>query len=245
MRRDALANCHHVTASHHHSSPTDATIHTKSLVPTNQPITTLPCIRPRFLASSFSNLDPYQSTSSQSLLNENHRRLKALGTMSPSITNTMRRFSRGSGNRNSTHSTTNPTNNTGTYTPPLSQSQGGQPQSQGISRTSTSNDPQLQHNSRPVSSDSSTSFEHMNRPVSQQYNQGSAAHMSHLPQTPAGMNALPGGHQSVPHSAIGGLSRTDQVVLRYFWEEKYLDNAKRDLHFVSLMHPSTLLIIHQ
>lgn len=144
--------------------------------------------------------------------------------MSPSITNTMRRFSRGSGNRNSAPGPQQ-TTTAGSYTPPLQQGQHSA-NNGGIGL----HDPQ--HNSRPVSSASDASFEHMNRPVSQQYNQASG-HTQPSGAT-TGMSSLPGGHHALPHSAIGGLSRTDQVVLRYFWEEKYLDNAKRDLHFVSL-----------
>lgn len=142
--------------------------------------------------------------------------------MSPSITNTMRRFSRGSGNRNSAPSATNPQNTTaGNYTPPQ-QYTGANTGGIGL------HDPQK--TSRPGSSNSDASFEHMNRPGSQQYNQGSVPTSA----TAGGMSGLPPGHHvPLPHSAIGGLSRTDQVVLRYFWEEKYLDNAKRDLHFVS------------
>lgn len=217
-------------------------------MPTHQPITIIPCCRPRFLASSFSKSS---SILHSILIIHSPRPISKYSTyltMSPSITNTMRRFSRGSGNRNSANSNTGAqqsnTTGTGAYTPPLD----GHPQSQGISRTSTSNNPLAQHshthNSRPVSSDSSHSFEHMNRPVSQQYNQGGSSHMpgtTNTTSTGGAMNALPGGHQSLPHSAIGGLSRTDQVVLRYFWEEKYLDNAKRDLHFVSFCHLTPLI----
>lgn len=32
---------------------------------------------------------------------------------------------------------------------------------------------------------------------------------------------------------VAGLSRTDQIVLRAFWEDKWYENSKRDLHFVS------------
>lgn len=64
-------------------------------------------------------------------------------------------------------------------------------------------------NGRPISQDTDSSFEHMNRPISHQ-----------------------GPSIQVPTSSVNGLSRTDQVVLRYFWEDKYADNAKRDLHFV-------------
>lgn len=149
--------------------------------------------------------------------------------MSPSITDTMRRFSRGSGNRNSANSATNPqqSNTTsGNYTPPQ------QYHNSGAGATNTGVGLRdNQHNSRPVSSGSDASFEHMNRPGSQQYNQGAVPTSA---TTGGNTSGLPAGHHvAMPHSAIGALSRTDQVVLRYFWEEKYLDNAKRDLHFVS------------
>lgn len=143
--------------------------------------------------------------------------------MSPSITNTMRRFSRGSGTRNSAQSAQQPHDNApGSYTPPLTSSQntaGGVGTGTGI--------PFHDHetNSRPTSAISDASFEHMNRPTSQQYPQ--------QPMQSSQTGGMSMGHHGLPHSAIGGLSRTDQVVLRYFWEEKYLENAKRDLHFVS------------
>lgn len=152
--------------------------------------------------------------------------------MSPFIANTMRRFSRGSGNRNSANSAiagqqSSQGNTPGSYTPPLTGQQnpthsapnGGVAASGGVPLHDREN------NSRPDSAASDASFEHMNRPVSQQYQQ--------QPTQPTGMSSM--GHHGMPQSAIGGLSRTDQVVLRYFWEEKYLENAKRDLHFVSHM----------
>lgn len=67
-------------------------------------------------------------------------------------------------------------------------------------------------NSRPVSAATDRSFDFMNRPMS-----GPGAGLDHV-QIGRAMTAL---------------SRTDQIVLRHFWEEKYADNAKRDLHFVS------------
>lgn len=129
----------------------------------------------------------------------------------------MRRFSRGS-QRNSGNSNTSPqissqqqqTNlkgQPGAYTPPLSSA----PNGGAIGATE-------HHNSRPVSAASDSSFDVMNRPMSM-----------------GGQQTLHGGvGNSMPGSAIGGLSRTDQVVLRYFWEDKYQNNAKRDLHFVSI-----------
>lgn len=143
--------------------------------------------------------------------------------MSPSITNTMRRFSRSSSVRNSQNSGTSTsapqplssntqTSGTGAYTPPLS---GQSAPNGGIATNATSNVPvgapgyHGGNDSRPISAASNSSFDFMNRPVSH--------HQTH----------------QVPTSAMSGLSRTDQVVLRYFWEDKYADNAKRDLHFVS------------
>lgn len=46
--------------------------------------------------------------------------------------------------------------------------------------------------------------------------------------------------RSVSHHAVNipvaGLSRTDQIVLRYFWEEKVQLNKSRDLHFLKVPH---------
>lgn len=156
--------------------------------------------------------------------------------MSPSITNTMRRFSRGSSVRNSASSAQNTTGasaplipnsqpksvNSTSYTAPLgiqSAPNGGIP-----AHTATTTNPSsglplhgtgiAGDNSRPISEASNSSFDFMNRPIS-------GGHGTHQV----------GGQ--VPTSAMGALSRTDQVVLRYFWEDKYAENAKRDLHFVS------------
>jgi hypothetical protein len=41
-------------------------------------------------------------------------------------------------------------------------------------------------------------------------------------------HAIPG----TSSGGIGNLSRTDQVVLRYFWEAKAVENSQRDLHFL-------------
>lgn len=38
---------------------------------------------------------------------------------------------------------------------------------------------------------------------------------------------------TLPSNTIGNLSRTDQIVLRHFWEVKNEENKGRDLHFVS------------
>lgn len=149
--------------------------------------------------------------------------------MSPSITNTMRRFSRSSSQRNSGQSNTSTgapaqpsqqspttyTSNTGAFGSAVPQSAPNGGAIAGVG----------QDNSRPVSAASNSSFDFMNRPVSQ----------SHGGIGGTGVGAGAGAAMTsgtLPSSAIGGLSRTDQVVLRYFWEDKYADNAKRDLHFL-------------
>ena len=43
--------------------------------------------------------------------------------------------------------------------------------------------------------------------------------------------ASPGGLPTMP---AAGLSRTDQIVLRHFWEEKIQLNRSRDLHFLKV-----------
>lgn len=44
-------------------------------------------------------------------------------------------------------------------------------------------------------------------------------------------------HQSpMPTMPVAGLSRTDQIVLRHFWEEKIQLNKFRDLHFLKVPH---------
>lgn len=63
--------------------------------------------------------------------------------------------------------------------------------------------------SRPVSANTSSSFDFANRPPTQYQ-----------------MSAL-------PSNTVGNLSRTDQIVLRHFWDVKYEENKSRDLHFVS------------
>ena len=73
-----------------------------------------------------------------------------------------------------------------------------------------------QHDSRPASSvKSGSSFDFANRPPTN-YHQITA----------------------LPHSAIGNLSRTDQIVLRHFWDVKFEENKSRDLHFVSFHQPA-------
>ena len=78
----------------------------------------------------------------------------------------------------------------------------------------------MQNDSRPNSGASNSSFDFMQRPTSN--------------TAPGVMNTAPSGGVGggIP-SGPAGLSRTDQVVLRYFWEDKYAENARRDLHFVS------------
>ena len=63
--------------------------------------------------------------------------------------------------------------------------------------------------SRPVSVNTGSSFDFANRPPAQYQ------------------------MTSLPSSSIGNLSRTDQIVLRHFWEVKNEENKARDLHFVS------------
>ncbi|EXJ76855.1 hypothetical protein A1O3_10500 [Capronia epimyces CBS 606.96] len=62
--------------------------------------------------------------------------------------------------------------------------------------------------SRPVSVNTSSSFDFANRPP------------AHYHTT------------ALPSNAVGNLSRTDQIVLRHFWESKYAENKARDLHFL-------------
>jgi hypothetical protein len=70
-----------------------------------------------------------------------------------------------------------------------------------------------QHDSRPPSSvKTGSSFDFANRPPTTNYGQVTA----------------------LPHNSIGNLSRTDQIVLRHFWDVKYAENKSRDLHFVGL-----------
>ncbi|KAJ4505556.1 hypothetical protein HRR83_008555 [Exophiala dermatitidis] len=64
------------------------------------------------------------------------------------------------------------------------------------------------HDSRPVSANTASSFDFANRPPVQYH-----------------MNTL-------PSNVVGNLSRTDQIVLRHFWESKYAENKARDLHFL-------------
>lgn len=45
-----------------------------------------------------------------------------------------------------------------------------------------------------------------------------------------------GGLQGASTIPVAGLSRTDQIVLRYFWEEKVQLNKARDLHFLKVPH---------
>lgn len=140
--------------------------------------------------------------------------------MSPAFANTMRRFSRGNSFRNSKDSTTSTSapqqyganTQSGSYSPPQtghSAPNGGLGSNATHSAQTGPSSYHAGHDSRPISAESNSSFDFMNRPISHQ-------------------------HHQVPSSAMSGLSRTDQVVLRFFWEDKYAENAKRDLHFVSL-----------
>jgi hypothetical protein len=80
-----------------------------------------------------------------------------------------------------------------------------------INGTTGSSQHDSRHDSRPASSvKTSSSFDFANRPPTNYQN----------------ITAL-------PHSAVGNLSRTDQIVLRHFWDVKYEENKSRDLHFVS------------
>lgn len=63
--------------------------------------------------------------------------------------------------------------------------------------------------SRPDSAATNSSFDFANRPIS-----------------------FPHNAQSMPSATIGNLSRTDQIVLRHFWEHHYEENKSRDLHFL-------------
>jgi len=36
----------------------------------------------------------------------------------------------------------------------------------------------------------------------------------------------------MPQNPVGDLSRTDQIVLHHFWDEKLQENKARDLHFL-------------
>ena len=60
------------------------------------------------------------------------------------------------------------------------------------------------HDSRPVSSATDQSFEFASRPMS----------------------------NTLPQATVGNLSRTDQIVLRHFWDYKTEENQTRDLHFL-------------
>ena len=66
----------------------------------------------------------------------------------------------------------------------------------------------VQHDSRPVSNGSDASFDFPSRPMSNQ----------------------------IPQSTVSNLSRTDQIVLRHFWEYKSQENSTRDLHFLKFPH---------
>lgn len=109
----------------------------------------------------------------------------------------MRRFSRS----NSIHNRESPQSPPTSFTPPLTHAP--------MMPNGTAGSQQGSHQSRPVSANTSSSFDFANRPPAQYQ-------MSTLPS-----------------NTIGNLSRTDQVVLRHFWEVKNEENKGRDLHFVS------------
>ena len=108
----------------------------------------------------------------------------------------MRRFSRSS----SVHNPQAPQSPPTSFTPPLTHAP--------MMPNGTSGSHHDSH-SRPVSANTSSSFDFANRPP-QQYQ----------------MSAL-------PSNVVSNLSRTDQIVLRHFWDVKHEENKTRDLHFVS------------
>ncbi|KAI1608381.1 hypothetical protein EDD36DRAFT_97238 [Exophiala viscosa] len=107
----------------------------------------------------------------------------------------MRRFSRSS----SVHNPQAPQSPPTSFTPPLTHAP--------MMPNGTSGSHHDSH-SRPVSANTSSSFDFANRPP-QQYQ----------------MSAL-------PSNVVGNLSRTDQIVLRHFWDVKHEENKTRDLHFL-------------
>jgi hypothetical protein len=113
----------------------------------------------------------------------------------------MRRFSRSS----SVHNPQAPQSPPTSFTPPLSHAP--------MMPNGTSGSHHDSH-SRPVSANTSSSFDFANRPPTQYQ-----------------MSAL-------PSNVVGNLSRTDQIVLRHFWDVKHEENKSRDLHFVSGVNPS-------
>lgn len=138
------------------------------------------------------------------------------------VTGTMRRFSRSGSNRdrdrnsqNSAHSAQSSTSQPGqgaTHQSPPSAFHDS-PHNVTAGTNPAAMNGGVANEDRPVSAATNSSFDFMgHRPVS-----GAAA-----------------GDHVQPSRAIASLSRTDQIVLKHFWDEKYADNAKRDLHFVSL-----------
>ncbi|KAL6241534.1 hypothetical protein RBB50_011557 [Rhinocladiella similis] len=108
----------------------------------------------------------------------------------------MRRFSRS----NSIHNRESPQSPPTSFTPPLTHAS--------MLPNGTAGSQQGSHQSRPVSANTSSSFDFANRPPARYQ-------MSTLPS-----------------NTIGNLSRTDQIVLRHFWEVKNEENKGRDLHFL-------------
>lgn len=80
------------------------------------------------------------------------------------------------------------------------------------------------NDSRPVSSATSQDYDFTNRPISQPMSPPMSQSMSQ-----------PMSKQSQQLSSGMGLSRTDTVVLKHFWDDKYAENSNgRDLHYVCL-----------
>ena len=102
------------------------------------------------------------------------------------------------------------------------------------------------HDSRPASStamsDASYDFAthqpqqtpHSNNPVNQTNTSHRYANAAPPTTSPAATHSSRPVSHALPTSGggLGNLSRTDQVVLRYFWDAKAEENASRDLHFL-------------
>lgn len=107
------------------------------------------------------------------------------------------------------------------------------------------------HDSRPVSSTamSDTSYDFATHqpqqsphvgtttnPVNQTNTSHRYANASASTTSPAATHSSRPVSHALPATSgsggLGNLSRTDQVVLRYFWEAKAEENAARDLHFL-------------
>jgi hypothetical protein len=116
--------------------------------------------------------------------------------------NIMRRFSRSGSIHEKEKSSSSARSPPTSYTPPLSHA------------TMMPNGASGSHHdighSRPASANTNSSFDFANRPPTTSY---------------PTMTTL-------PSNTVGNFSRTDQIVLRHFWEVKYEENKNRDLHFV-------------